>query len=325
LTAAAALLLMALTGSPAVRGAAAPEDHLSRNWYYTEVVVFQRPGIQDHANEEALARPPARLPQTLWTFRTPFGQQWPLDRLDPDTRAQLTFPYLDQARLAAPEALRRDADIDPAERTGTSAGQPPPGIEPQLAPDPLLDFLRRVADFEASLEAQSYRWLEPESFTLSRLAQRLERKGGYQVLVHGRWLQPVPPREEPQPLLVQAGPRYADGFALEGTFEVTVGRYLHFRADLFYTEPLLGRTPVSRPLAPARGTAAALSVDPRALLTEDDLAPAGFMQLHESRRLRSGELHLLDHPKLGVLFRIEPVTLPESLSAAYVAVEKRDQ
>ncbi len=49
------------------------------------------------------------------------------------------------------------------------------------------------------------------------------------------------------------------------------------------------------------------------------------MQLLASRRLRSGEAHYLDHPKLGVLVRIEPVTPPESLSAAYLALEELEQ
>ncbi len=53
--------------------------------------------------------------------------------------------------------------------------------------------------------------------------------------------------------------------------------------------------------------------------------PAGYMQLHESRRMRSGELHYLDHPKLGILVRIDPVQIPDSLSEAYTALEEGKQ
>ena len=31
------------------------------------------------------------------------------------------------------------------------------------------------------------------------------------------------------------------------------------------------------------------------------------MELREQRRMRSGELHYLDHPKFGVLARVDPI------------------
>src|SRR5690606_29729616 len=107
-------------------------------------------------------------------------------------------------------------------------------------------------------------------------------------------------------------------------FEVTLGRYLHFGAHLLYTEPLMGRAPVDRALPPVRALTTALPGLEEPLLSEEDLLPAGFMQLRESRRVREGELHYLDHPKLGVVVRIEPVVPPEPLQAAHAAVEQRE-
>jgi hypothetical protein len=39
------------------------------------------------------------------------------------------------------------------------------------------------------------------------------------------------------------------------------------------------------------------------------------MELREQRRMRSGELHYLDHPKFGVLARIDPVQAPDESPA----------
>ena len=332
LPAAALVWLGVLLGSLPLHAAEKLTDHFSHDWYYTEVLVFQRPGVQDHASEEKLAQPAAPLPRSMRSFALPPAERWAAYRLDPQARAFLTFPYLDQ------EALAPAAPEPPQRRDEGAAGAP--AIDPRLAPDPLLDLLNRIAAFEATLERNSYRWLEADTFTLTPVARTLVRRGGHQVILHGRWLQPVPPREAPEPLLIQGGPRYADTFALEGVFDVTRGRYLHFRAHLLYTEPLLGRRPVDRALAPVRQRPPGLSaLEPtpaaqRSMaeplleelgLTERDLAPAGFMQMRESRRVREGELHYLDHPKLGVVVRIEPVIPPESLTAAYEALEQGDR
>jgi hypothetical protein len=338
-TAAGGVLLAALGAAAPPHAAETLQDRFNQDWYFTEVVVFQRPGVQDHAAEERLARPPAPLPQALQSFRLPPAQRWSVYRLDPATRAFLTFPYLDHSRLHIPDQdeeglqestvesqaqqvqLERQALEQQTAETATP-GMEPPGIEPHLAADPLLDFLHQLAAYETTLEQDSYRWLAPDTFTLTSEARRLAGRGGHQVILHGRWLQPVPPREAPQPLLVQTGPRYHDTYALEGSLQVTLGRYLHFRAELFYTEPLLGRAPMDRVLAPPQAMLTALADTSEPSLSAQDLAATGFIQLRESRRMRSGELHYLDHPKLAVLVRIEPVTPPESLSAAYAALEK---
>jgi hypothetical protein len=120
-------------------------------------------------------------------------------------------------------------------------------------------------------------------------------------------------------MLVQTGPRYGDAYALEGSIGVTLGRFLHFRAELAYREPLMGRTPIDQALAPAMDGSDAAIAEPLRALTPDELVPDGYLLLQESRRMRSGELHYLDHPKLGILVRMEPVTMPEELAEALAA------
>ena len=304
---------------PAMAATGKLEDQFTRDWYYTEVVVFQRPGVQDHASEEALTRRPEPLVRSMRSFLLPPERLWPAQGLDPFTRLQLAFPYLDHERLR--EVERAEVEPEAEESPGAVGGVEPPVIQPSLAPDPLVDFLDQLARFEEHLAQLSYRWLDREYFTLSSHAAALARRGGHQVILHGRWLQPVPNRAAPEPLLIQAGPRYGDAFGLEGTFDVTLGRYLHFRAHLLYTEPLLGRRPLTRALPPPQAAGGIRAPLAPPLLSGEDLEPDGYMQLLESRRVRGGELHYLDHPKLGVLVRIEPVTPPEELVAAYAALE----
>ncbi|MFU8817595.1 MAG: CsiV family protein [Pseudomonadales bacterium] len=316
----AALLLTA--GPPA--HSTSLNDYLSERWFVTEVVVFVRPDVKDFATEENLVRHRgASFPRSVASFRAEeFGSGY---RLDPVTRLMSTVPLLE---LLDPPAGDQDQDQDQDQTAfgdeQLGDGRPAPEISPILESDPLLDFLQAVADYEADLEAQSYRWLDQSTATLTAEVNRLNRTPGYQVLLHGHWLQPVPERQSPQPLLVQAGPRYGGVYGLEGSFDVTVGRFLHFRADLFYREPLLGGAPIDRALPPQNGVSA-IAPQPRPQPTLQDLSTEGFMHLQESRRMRSGELHYLDHPKFGVLVRIEPAPPPESLSARHAALKESAQ
>jgi len=47
--------------------------------------------------------------------------------------------------------------------------------------------------------------------------------------------------------------------------------------------------------------------------------------LSQSRRLRSNEIHYLDHPKFGIVVRIDPVAIPQELILLLEALEKADE
>ncbi len=321
-TLAALLVLLGPAPAYAAEAPAGIEDYLSRDWYYTEVVVFQRPAVMEHTSDEALVGAPTPLPRHLRSFRSdaPLSTQYPLYTA---THAYLSFPYLDQALLAAQSDVSDEPAADAASMSDPGAGataapgRPVPAIRPVLSADPLLAVLDAAAAFEDELDARSYRWLPEDTFALAAMASRLRRSGGYQVLFHGRWLQPVPPREAPQALLIESLPLGPAGPVLRGTVDITLGRFLHFNAHLYFQEPLLGRAPVNRALPPE-----AEATPP---WTPEDLSPAGYVQLHQSRRMRSEETHYLDHPKLGVLVIAQPVTPPEALSAAVEALEESAQ
>jgi len=81
---------------------------------------------------------------------------------------------------------------------------------------------------------------------------------------------------------------------LEGTIKLHLGRYLHLEADLLYrsqTEPLENNT---------------------FFMNLDDIEqPQTLFRMHQTRRMRSGELHYFDHPMFGMLVQITPYELPE--------------
>lgn len=324
------------------------QDWLSKNWYATEVIVFQRGSVMENSSVEKLVqRNVRRFPFEVRAMIPPPDAIGSFYSLDPLTEATLdfatvdinleTFSFLafteppqegegssDGRGNPVPKPLTPTPAVDrPPPVIEPALGGPPPVIEPILEPNPLLDFLAMLSSFERSLDARSYRWLPASELLLQTQAGKIERHDDLHLLMHGRWIQPVPERAAPEPLLVQQGARVGNVRQLEGTMAVTLGRYLHFQTTLWYSEPALGRLPVDIPLGEAflRGSSSP-RVDQATTLPD----PAtGYMLMSQSRRLRSTEVHYLDHPKIGVIVRIDPVTIPRELVSAFEALEETDE
>lgn len=295
------------------------EAYLHAPYYEVEFFVFERSDVMDFTSDEILTlNRPRALPRTFRLQSEPTGDLWP-EVIDPLTRACLTFPTLTYELL--PPVSDGGAGINPSEealpvRVGDA--HPVPEISPILAPDPQLQFLAAMAEFERKLEDGSERWQPAENFQLTRQAARIERRGLGRVLFHGRWLQAVPPRETPEPLLVVGGQTLslaAPTPELMGTVGVTLGRYLHFKADLYFHGPGLGLIPVSAVLDPTG----------KPIIKSELPVAHGYMMLSESRRMRSTELHYLDHPKLGLIVRIDPVSFPDELVERFAVLESLEE
>ena len=115
-----------------------------------------------------------------------------------------------------------------------------------------------------------YRQLPVADHSLARAARRISAREGFEVLWHAAWEQPGlgPARAQAVALPMQLG---ADG--ISGFVRVYRQRFLHVEAELRYAE--------------AENRHWAMSI---------------------SRRMRSGQQHYLDHPALGLLVRVDPVS-----------------
>ena len=150
----------------------------------------------------------------------------------------------------------------------------PPTVARDSHESPLIQLGRWLA-------SSSFIW-HTEKLGFVSTATRL-RRGGYQIVGHGMWLQPVPDRGAANSLLLQLGERDDSGlYEVEGTIAVTRGRYLHIDVQLWKNDlgPLIGER-------------------------------HSFIELRESRRMRSREVHYLDHPVLGMLVKIVPADVTE--------------
>ncbi|HSJ47259.1 MAG TPA: CsiV family protein [Gammaproteobacteria bacterium] len=119
---------------------------------------------------------------------------------------------------------------------------------------------------------------------LTAVAEALRRSSNYRPLAHLHWRQALMEPAAAQSIDIaslngargdRANPR------VEGSLRLSVARYLHLDADLRLVE------------------------DDRYMRQDSQ---AAIYSMRQSRRMRSGELHYLDHPRLGILALITPST-----------------
>lgn len=157
------------------------------------------------------------------------------------------------------------------------------------------------------------RRLGPGTLRLREVADRLRRAPGYRLLEHVAWRQDV--RGSGNLPWVRIGvldnaaaqmPLAAAGHVpppLAGIVRFTLRRYLHLEVDLVHQRLLpvpVRFEPSSEPLAVPLGA-------PPVAAATTYWQP---FRMRQSRRMRSGELHHVDHPAFGILALATPWTPP---------------
>lgn len=154
------------------------------------------------------------------------------------------------------------------QNTYGDGAQPYDAMDPGQAPPAIAD-----ARYPSPYDGAPFSQLEAlprERLVLGDDAARLRREG-FQILWHGGWFQNVSTGRNPSVRIDTADGR------VDGVIKVDRGRYLHFKPDL-----LLSRDAAVEAL-PVR------------------------YRLQQSRRMRSEQLHYLDHPHFGMLVMIKPL------------------
>ena len=123
---------------------------------------------------------------------------------------------------------------------------------------------------------------------LDNEVKRLLNSSRYKVLARKSWLQPG--LDKLKAVDVEISPDAQSGSTgnISGSIKIVLERYLHIYTDLVYRKPLQ---------VPATTT----GFNPGAY-QQDAAYP-----VREHRRMRSKELHYIDHPLVGMLVKIVPV------------------
>lgn len=175
-------------------------------------------------------------------------------------------------------------------------------------------------------------------------AAYMERNGPYRILFHQAWWQPVSSQRAALPLVLDRSGDSGSYPPLQGTITLYLSRFLHLETNLWLNTdgsylPGSWRMPAP-PLGPAsleRVEAALLEPElaevidlggydpswetPQEPLVEPlpDYPWRHAVLVQQQRRMRSGEVHYIDHPLLGLVVKITPLSAEDLQQADYDA------
>jgi hypothetical protein len=138
-----------------------------------------------------------------------------------------------------------------------------------------------------------FRALPAEEKSLSEAWRIMRGSRNYRPLYHLAWRQPVSHPDRAKPVYFSLQPKSGSGLdgqlpILEGTVKFGIRRYLHLETDILLRSAIDDQQDF------------------------DDYGPRyRNYRMQEKRRMRSGKLHYLDHPLIGVLAIAKRYKMPE--------------
>lgn len=201
---------------------------------------------------------------------------------------------------------------------------------------PRLEYPQQWVDFN-SMDGETP-LLQPVATRLDNKVAAIRRARGQQVLFHKAWRQVLQNKRNSPAVVINGGSPVGDHHQLEGSVTISVARYLHLSTNLWLSEfgaqqPSVADTTTSRGIALPRPpvaeqnmsdepmglsgqSAQALTVDAIRSEPRPPLTASRVAVLQQERRMRSGELHYLDHPRFGILIEVRPVEQEEESESA---------
>ncbi len=181
---------------------------------------------------------------------------------------------------------------------------------------PLQDGLKGAAATDKpEKKSGEFRLLSTADFTLSQASKLLEKSPRYEVLSHIAWQQPGLTEKKALSMAISGGKDYRSSYPermesrwevndqgdiievpgprtlneLDGSVKLVLGRYLHIYTDLIFRKPVI----VER-----------LDEETQELTETQTLFD---IPIQAHRRMRSRELHYIDHPLAGILIEVTPL------------------
>lgn len=157
----------------------------------------------------------------------------------------------------------------------------------------------------------------------------MQRRGLYTTLFHETWLQPMTDRGNSLPVIIDQSGDTGQWPRLQGSVKLYLSRYLHLETNLWLN--------TSGDYLPGQWRMPAPPLAPQSLIIEDPGVPEELPEpypvedvetaevveegpvypwrhavlLKQKRRMRSKEVHYIDHPLLGIIIEITPASAEE--------------
>lgn len=174
------------------------------------------------------------------------------------------------------------------------------------------------ADLPRQEDLIAFQDSSPSDQEFKQALASIELSSNYEVMLKNTWQQPALDKNQAIPVLVQAGNEYDGYFELEGSITLVVSRYLHIKADLWLAD-YIQQVEMAAPwwqsdnlFNEQQGEYQSIQLgDFSSQETTTRYESVRTVVLNESRRMRSGELHYMDHPLFGIIVKVTPIEVAE--------------
>ena len=303
---------------------------LDARWYRVELMVFSHEGSGAAGSEAWDPQPSLAYPESYRFLRHPDREA---ANLEAWPGAESEISEFGVQTIVVPEPPSEDEDP-----------------EDRLSPEDIptagdsADPNDVIAEEVETIPLRPTPWIARPAGELEfgGKAAYMQRTGRYQTLFHESWLQPMSDEVDSIPIIIDRSGDQQDWPLLQGSVRLYLSRYLHIETNLWLntdgsyipgswamSPPPLGPAsliviePVQEPEEPTlTAYSSTLFDDPAGL--DQAQAPLDANEPHvpvspwrhavaltEKRRMRSEEVHYLDHPMLGVVVKLTPVSEEE--------------
>lgn len=166
-----------------------------------------------------------------------------------------------------------------------------------------LRYPERLVSLQATDGSDTpFQALDADAMQLNRETDAIAGRRNWRVLLHTAWRQTVDNPQQATAVVINGGKLFGAHHELEGTFTLSIDHFLRADANLWlsrFSNTNLAAAPTTLPNPP--GAIAPTGTDNSAYTTTQ------VVVLQEQRRLRSGEVHYFDHPRIGLVVLVTPV------------------
>jgi hypothetical protein len=173
--------------------------------------------------------------------------------------------------------------------------------------------------------------LKSDRYVLRRYRDALARSEKFRILAHKAWSQQMANEAQSPAIIIDGGEEIGNHRELEGYIKVHIARFLHVTSNLWLTDIDANSVDASikkptLPAEPSRAKAGILKLtntsaiktrqidDNDRLLNDinnefsaDYNSPYPIITLQSKTKMRSNELHYVDHPAMGIMIFMTPI------------------
>ena len=141
-------------------------------------------------------------------------------------------------------------------------------------------------------------------FAMEEIVQTLKRSRNYRVIDQNSWFQEIIDQSLASAVLIKT--EIDDGDIVVGEIKAYKKRFLHLDTNLYFAKESIDPSSFEKKVILKEQIKKGEFVIDEINLFENEKLEFLY-QINHSRKVRSKELHYVDHPKFGVIFKISPV------------------